>query len=441
MPRNVMWLIALLLFSSVLQLSPPTGPIDLAYGAADDPNPPQNPVRLIFIHHSTGENWLADENGGLGLALRDNNYYVSDTNYDWGPDAIGSYTDFGQWWLWFRGPDSSTYLNALYSESEQYSAYSRMDSSPGGENEIIMFKSCFPNSALLGEPSDPVPPIDDNPLRGQDTGSEYHTVANAKGIYMDLLEYFRTRPDKLFIVITAPPQSDPTFSSNARAFNEWLMDDWLRGYPHRNVFVFDFYNVLTTNGGNPNRNDLDQETGNHHRWWNNAIQHKTDGDKDDNPNVLEYPTEDDHPSRAGNLKATAEFLPLLNVAYNRWKGEGVSVTTTAAEAETTAPPEMTEETTVAETEAEETPQAPTGEAFPIEMLAIAGVAIVVVVALAVVMRGRRRTAPPSPKAPSPTPTRPTAVTPPAAGEKFCVDCGSRIPGPTRFCPNCGARQP
>ena len=29
---------------------------------------------LILIHHSCGENWLADGNGGLGLALRDNNY-------------------------------------------------------------------------------------------------------------------------------------------------------------------------------------------------------------------------------------------------------------------------------------------------------------------------------------------------------------------------------
>ena len=50
-----------------------------------NPNPPSAPVRLIFIHHSSGENWLADDNGGLGIALRDNNYVVSDTNYGWGP--------------------------------------------------------------------------------------------------------------------------------------------------------------------------------------------------------------------------------------------------------------------------------------------------------------------------------------------------------------------
>ena len=56
--------------------------------------PPASPVKLIFIHHSTGGNWLAssshDPSGGLGQALMDNNYYASATNYCWGPNDIGS---------------------------------------------------------------------------------------------------------------------------------------------------------------------------------------------------------------------------------------------------------------------------------------------------------------------------------------------------------------
>jgi len=31
-----------------------------------------------------------------------------------------------------------------------------------------------------------------------------------------------------------------------------------------------------------------------------------------------YPSGDDHPSAAGNRKATEEFIPLLNIYYNRW---------------------------------------------------------------------------------------------------------------------------
>jgi hypothetical protein len=290
--------------------------------AALNPAPPASPVKLIFIHHSTGENWLNDENGGLGNALMGNHYFVSDTNYGWGPDSIGDSTDIGQWWLWFRSPESSAYMHALFGESGQNCGYSRLGDDPGGENEIVMFKSCFPNSALQGDPDDPVPAIGDNPLAGEGSWSEYHTVANAKGIYIDLLNYFSTRRDKLFIAVAAPPLTDSTYAANARAFNQWLVNDWLKNYPYHNVAVFDFYNIMTTNGGDPDTNDLGSETGNHHRWINGAIQHKTDGDDDDDPNVAEYPSGDDHPSQAGNLKATGEFLPVLNIFFNCWKGTG-----------------------------------------------------------------------------------------------------------------------
>jgi hypothetical protein len=287
-------------------------------------HPPQ-PVKLIFIHHSTGENWLKDTNGGLGIALRDNNYFVSDTNYGWGPAPsessvpVGSLTDIGHWWMWFRGPKSAEIMDAVYAESGQHASYSRLNTDPGGKNRIVMMKSCYPNSNLRGNPDDPVPLIDSNPLRGVDSNLRFHTVANAKGIYIDLLPYFQQHQDTLFVVITAPPLSNATFAGNARAFNQWLVNDWLKDYPYKNVVVFDFYNVLTTNGGNSNKNDLTLETGNHHRWWNNTVQHVVDGNK--SSNIAAYPTAlgNDHPSKAGNEKATTEFIPLLNFAYNQWQ--------------------------------------------------------------------------------------------------------------------------
>jgi len=289
--------------------------------------PPAQPVKLIFLHHSSGENWLNDNNGELGVALKDNNYFVSDTNYGWGPvpkegsEPIGSLTDIGHWWIWFRGPKSAEIMDAVYAESGQHASYSRLKTDPGGKNRIIMFKSCYPNSILKGNPGDPVPPIDINPLKGLDSGSEYHTVANAKGIYIDLLSYFQQHQDTLFVVITAPPVSDTNNAGNARALNQWLINDWLKDYPYKNIAVFDFYNVLTTNGGNAKTNDFNKETGNHHRWWHNTVQHTVDlsGVPHDTSAYASAPG-DDHPSRAGNQKATAEFVPLLNLAYNRWQG-------------------------------------------------------------------------------------------------------------------------
>lgn len=282
-------------------------------------------VKLIFIHHSTGENWLADENGGLGLALGQAGFFVSDTNYGWGPGGIGDITDIGHWWNWFRGPDSPTYLAALYAESDScyddWEYYTRPLADPGGENTVVMFKSCFPNSALGGGPNDP-PTTGQNELRGGDAWSDYFTVANAKGIYNDILEYFATRPDKMFVVITAPPlmasATNDSQSTNVRAFNNWLVRDWLANYTGRNVFVFDFYNILTSNGGDQWTTDLGWETGNHHRYRNGAFQHI----QTFNGNVSAYPTEDSHPNQVGNQKATAEYVDFLTACYLCWQGRG-----------------------------------------------------------------------------------------------------------------------
>jgi hypothetical protein len=283
--------------------------------AAWDPSPPDHVVRLVFIHHSSGENWLADDNGGLGQALSANNYYVSDTNYGWGPDAIGDRTDIPNWLEWFRSDGTDRYMQALFSEGEQHAGYTRTLPDPGGENQIVLFKSCFPNSALEGRP-------DDAP-----SGDASLSVGGAKYVYNQLLDYFRTRPDRLFIVITAPPLISSDYADNARAFNEWLVNDWLaeNGYTLPNVAVFDFYNVLTG-------------TNHHHRLSNGAIEHVfTPGH-----NLAAYPSEDDHPSSAGNRKATEEFVPLLNAWYHRWAaqapaGPGAPAATPAAAAPPPAP--------------------------------------------------------------------------------------------------------
>ena len=256
---------------------------------ADDAAPPAQRLKLIFIHHSVGENWLTDGNGDLGRTLAKNNYFVSDTNYGWGPDGIGDRTDIVNWPEWFTGANSRRYLSAVYRESEQHSTYTRTHDDPGGENRIVLFKSCFPNSEIGGRPGDP-------PRRGDDL-----TVGNAKAIYNELLTAFAKRPDKLFIVITAPPVRDRTHAANARGFNTWLVQDWLKTYRGGNVAVFDFYNVLTG-------------PGNHHRFVGGKVEHLAHRGKDS----LHYPSDDDHPSSAGSRKATAEFVPLLNVFVRRW---------------------------------------------------------------------------------------------------------------------------
>ncbi len=291
----------------------------------------------MFIHHSVGEDWLNE--GGLRKALNVNNYYVTETNYDWGPYdkdvrdgmQVGYHTDIGHWHNWFLGPHSDLYLKALYRSNYTTGPNSIPD--PGGENVIVMFKSCFSSAQVIyGNPEDPpLPRGKPNPLWGKGvcddpscSGSEYYTVSNIKGMYRDLLDYFATRRDKVFVLITTPPSTSQAVPAEMmdklRAINNWLVYHWLDEYPYNNVFVFDYYNVLTSNGGSANVNDLGAETGNHHRYRNGRVEHVI-GLKN---NFLAYPSEggDNHPTTAGHEKATAEFVPLLNIAYHCWMGDG-----------------------------------------------------------------------------------------------------------------------
>lgn len=281
---------------------------------AVDANPPDHIVKLIFIHHSTGENWLTDGYGNLGRTLDQNNYFVSDTNYGWGPDTIGDRTDIPNWTEWFASDGTPRYLSALFNESGQKSSYTRTLSDPGGENQIIMFKSCFPNSALEGSPNDAPDP------------EGWLTVGHAKYVYNTILQTFGQHPDKLFVVITAPPLSDGTYAENARAFNNWLSNDWLRenNYTLNNVAVFDFYNILTDRNA-------------HHRFNNGQVEHIL-GSR----NTLIYPSGDDHPSERGSQKATEEFVPMLNIFYHRWMESAPvqSAPGPGTVVETASPPEV-----------------------------------------------------------------------------------------------------
>jgi hypothetical protein len=305
----------------------------MPFGQEDvNPNPPEHIVKLIFIHHSCGENLLNDGNGALGLALSSNNYFVSDTYYGWGPDGIGDRTDILDWSEWFNGSNSSVYMDALFTESEQSTWYSRQVQDPGGENEVIMFKSCFPNSDMGGRP-------DDAPKSGNSL-----TVASAKQVYIDLLDTFAQHPDKLFVVLTAPPMRNISRPESTRAFNTWLVQNWLieAQYPYDNVAVWDFYNVLT----GPN---------NHHRVVGGEIQYITD----QGGNTLYYPDgDDDHPSQQGNLKAVEEFVPMLNVFYNRWQD-------TAPDNPQTAPQTTTDIQEGEPAVEEEQAELPTSAAAPI----------------------------------------------------------------------------
>jgi hypothetical protein len=227
-------------------------------------------------------------------------------------------TDIGDWYTWFaneelQGNNASWRDNitrVLYHEYGQSTAYPRLED-PGGENEIVMILSGHDNSRLKSLNAEPA-----TALFGQPWNSPAHTLPNAKEIYRRLLGYFRTRPNKMFVVVTAPGLEqfglymNTTEAGNARALNLWLVNDWLResdpSWEHKNVFVFDLYNVLS-----------DQR--NHH-WVEDGevrlIAHWGDPFIDARYSLNFFTNE---LSRDALEKATAELGPVLNVYYHRWR--------------------------------------------------------------------------------------------------------------------------
>ena len=225
-------------------------------------------VNLVFIHHSVGENWLND---GLCQALNDSGYHVADIYYGW--REYGDNTDTVSWPTWF----TDEVMDLVYQEMNAMTAQNALEPA-AGENTIIMFKSCFPNSDVGSDPSDEM------------------------AIYNSLLPYFEQHPDKMFVLVTPPPMLEISDPQTTHTLCDWLTDresGWLSGLSAGSVFVFDLYNVLT----HPDA---------HHRLVNGEETHESVVGYD----TLYYDSDgDNHPNSEGNAKATEEFIGLLNNWY------------------------------------------------------------------------------------------------------------------------------
>jgi hypothetical protein len=267
---------------------------------AEEPN---NVDDLIFIHHSCGERWL---NHGLENALLDKDYidevneiYYNDvvSNDSGRPKSLGNepgdHTNMNHWILWFND-----YLEGVKN-------YECTD----GYNKIIMFKSCYPISNVVGNGTEP-----GNPFSSTQTIANYKAVYrhyNGPGenytydgyIYKPLEDIFAENPDVLFVPVTAPPRhyapEDATTDAEAhraRLFNNWLKNDWLDDYNTdnpdlNNVAVYDWFNFLAypdDNTDHPNRlkSEYGGERGDSHPTLE-ANKNSTKDFAEDSPNFID----------------------------------------------------------------------------------------------------------------------------------------------------------
>jgi hypothetical protein len=179
------------------------------------------PTRIIFLHHSCGHNLI--EQGGVrgGLTALGYEFYDHGYNDDGLRLADGSYTGSN-----FDVPGDNTdpdgiaeiFAQPLHDPPDN--TFSRLM-----QYDVIAFKSCFPTSNI---------------------GDDYQ-LNEYKSYYLSVRNRMDQHPDKIFIVVTQPPQvpgdSNLDEARRARALANWLTsNEYLAGHP--NVSTFDFFGYL-----------------------------------------------------------------------------------------------------------------------------------------------------------------------------------------------------
>lgn len=228
----------------------------LVRSPGNDPGSPSKSLSMVWLHHSTGDLLLR---GGLLDALKADGVRFYDINYEEAPVdgyVIGDHTDVPDWPKTFGTP--------------KYFDVVKTWELPAGKkhHDVVMFKSCFPNSDITSD--------------GMLEAYKRH--------FNDLLATFRGNPDILFIGMSTPPlvkaQTSPAAAQRARAWATWVATEYARDV--RNVKIFDLFDALAVAPNGPDANTL-------------ASQFAVSG-------------KDSHPSPEGARAVVRLFIPWFNRA-------------------------------------------------------------------------------------------------------------------------------
>jgi len=210
----------------------PTLALEASSTTEPTPGPAASFSRIIFLHHSVGGNLI--QQGDVRQSLTDLGYEFYDHGYNGDGLTLADGTPAGRD---FAVPDDNTNPDgfaAIFAQS--------LDDPPDNtfshlmEYDVIVFKSCYPVSNIQSD----------------DQLAEY------KSYYLSIRARMDQYPDKIFIVVTPPPEipadSDAQAAARARDFADWLASgEYLDGHP--NVFTFNFFDLMADPATNMLRAD------------------------------------------------------------------------------------------------------------------------------------------------------------------------------------------
>jgi hypothetical protein len=176
---------------------------------------------VLFIHHSTGHNLIAQGNvrelfTAAGYAFWDHDYNPTGLTRPDGTPAGYSYNI----------PRDNTDPDGLAQLFAQRAYAWPVNALSGAlQHDVIVFKSCFPVSDIASQ----------------------EQLETYKRYYLGIRDVIDQHPDHLFIAMSPPPlvpeSTTPENAVRAREFANWLTsDEYLSGHP--NLYTFDFFDQL-----------------------------------------------------------------------------------------------------------------------------------------------------------------------------------------------------
>lgn len=184
--------------------------------------------KIIFLHHSTGGNvynggkvkaWIDSYNQRTGTV-----YQITERAYPNSPYPWSNYP-YDYWNLWSNGACNKT-----------NTAIACLDTLTADYN-VIIFKHCFPGSAILADNGQP------------SVNSSRKSLENYKLQYRALRDLMDSYPHNTFIIWTLAPlhrlATNAENAARAKQFVDWVKNDFLRedGKRHPNIHIFDFWGL------------------------------------------------------------------------------------------------------------------------------------------------------------------------------------------------------
>lgn len=192
---------------------------------------PRATTNIIFLHHSTGYNLIHQGNVRPLLTARGYSFWDHDYNSPGLSLPDGNPAGYN-----YSVPDDNTNPDGFYNIFQQTYYSSPTTGAPANcfsglmRHQVIIFKSCFPASAIY-----------DNTMLEQ-----YKTY------YRAIRNRAKQFPQKIFIPFSTPPlhpcATNSDDASRARAFANWLKTaDFLED--STNIYPFDFFDYLARPAG------------------------------------------------------------------------------------------------------------------------------------------------------------------------------------------------